>query len=259
MNKLPLAAFLVLCGAGCAVDPDGASPDALPSLATRALEQSPGANYVATFVPAQLRAQPDARARLAESIGWRSWASLAARLNLDPFEDASMVALTSFIGSCGPTDGGVVVDPDGDPLMFAGRVIGAVDDWRRQSPTLADDEARRPAPPELERWVTVADGRCTVLEVDYQSIAVTLRRDGRLELRAGFSGNTCVPASEDELPREALEATWLTSRALATGWGSGATAPAMVEAMPDGSEVTWIGARVSTARFEVPSPRRRSP
>jgi hypothetical protein len=166
-------------------------------------------------------------------------------LQLDPFADASTVAVAASVGSCGVTHSFVLAVPARDAGDLARRVDDAIDAWRRQHPPSPDDEGGEPTDPARSGWVAVIDGACTIVQVTaYEELGVTLRRDGSLFLHGTPFEDACRPSDERELSPELTEMTWLAGAALAQSWqvGPGGARPAVIEAMPGGAEVTWLPA-----------------
>jgi hypothetical protein len=253
LNDLRLPGLVALFASACAAGSEPNEADELPGLAMRALGIAPGSNYVATFATRQLAPQPEARALTTDAIGWSAWRNPAALLELDPFEDASMVAVTAFVGPCGLADGLAVAAPTAAPELFAARVNTAIERWRTEHPPPVPDESGEPPDPALSRWVPVADGTCTVLQASaFERVGITLAHDGHLLLHTTFSGHACRALPEAELPPEAEEATRLAGRALVNSWQArpAAASPALLEAMPGGALVTRLGGTVTTEQID---------
>jgi hypothetical protein len=248
MEKARIAVLVALIAPGCAADTEPENTADLPAVAARIVALSPGANYVAGFDVRQIRRDPAVREAASDGtgMGWSAWAAQAAMLQLDPFADASSVAVAASIGSCGVTRNFVLAVPAADASTFAIRVDEAIRVWREKHPPPCDDDARPPTDPASSGWVQVADGACTVVRVgEYEELGVTLRKDGSLFLHRTPFGDACT--AEGDLPPEVTEATWLAGAALAQGWevGAGGETPAVIEAMPGEAKVTWLGAGAS--------------
>lgn len=262
MQLRRIACLLAVSAAGCAAATDPAGSEALPPVAARALELAPATNYVATFDLHQLRRDPTGSALAAQRLGWRFWASPAMLLQLDPVRDASMVAVTSLLGPCGPVDSTVVAVPTDPPGVFAKRVDAAIRTWRAQHPPPPGEAADDPAGPALSGWVKVQEGSCTLVQVaDYEQTAVTLTADGLLLVHDAPIGNACTPAAKPDLPPELAAATSSTAQALATGWqrGPAGEMPLLAEAMPGAADAAWIGDDVAISAFTLPGEDGQTP
>ncbi|HMF44943.1 MAG TPA: hypothetical protein VKQ32_29935 [Polyangia bacterium] len=258
MNNLRLGCLVALFASACAADPDPITADGLPLPAARALEQAPGANYVATLIPGQMRPYPDTLTGTDGTLAAMVWKGFAMLLDLDPVEDAATVAISAYVGPCGLNEAVVVVAPSGDPEVFAARVDAAIEAWRTQHPPPPADEGAEPPDPALSGWVPVPGGTCTVLQrSDFEPLAITVTHAGFLQLNAALSGNPCHPEVGSDSgpdfagPPEALDATRLAGRALAKTWQQFAgAAPAVIEAMPEGAQLTWMGDAARTVQLD---------
>jgi hypothetical protein len=243
MDNVRLACLLALSASAsaCAAEPER-TDDGLPPAAARALKLAPGADYVATLVPGQLRRHPDTVPDAAESIAGLAWRGFAWVLDLDPVDDAATVAVAGYVGPCGMNEVVAVVGPSTDADLFAARVDAAIEASRREHPMPPGEEAGDPPDPALSRWVAVPDGACTILQRnDFEAVGVTITHAGLLELRSTFSGHACSAGTDVgaesgiDLAPEALEATRLAGRALAKSVRQlGSERPTMIEAMPGG-------------------------
>jgi hypothetical protein len=229
-GKRALVGLLVLLGAGCAPEvARGPLPDdgGGAALAARVLELSPSADVVGVFDLARMRQLPEAQDLAAERFTWPLWRADAALLGLDPVDDASVVAVAAFAGSCGVIDVVTLVEP---------------------------------SDPALVRRVAAPDGACRAVERDPtggEQTGVTPTRDGLLLLHTTPFGDACSLGSKIE-PASASEIGWVTAetgRALAGAWRSAPpdARPVLGEAFGEDASVAWTDDR--GLHVEEPAPR----
>jgi len=108
---------------------------------------------------------PGSRRDAAEGLAWDAWRASAVILGLDPWEDASTVAVSAAIGSCGVVDDVALALPSARADLFAARVAAAVESWWSRYPPGRDDETRASSEPARLGWAHVPEGMCAGLQV----------------------------------------------------------------------------------------------